>query len=346
MSYAITSRSLMGLIGPFLASVADSRGRKFGILLGTLTYTTAICLVVFWPTFPAFFIALSLAFVGYLIFVPSTQAYLGDHVPYERRARVLGFTEFAWSLSAIIGVPLAGWIIARNGWLAPFPLIAFLAGLSFVTLAWMLPKDPPPNVENPGFLRNLRQVFIYPPAVAALAMAGLYTAANETINFVYGVWVKQAFALGIASLITTAVVIGVSELGGEILVTLFTDRIGKRRALAFGIIANCVATLALPLIGRWQAGALIGLFLFYLTFEFTIVSGIPLMSEIRPSARATMLASHMAIIAIGRAGGDLIAPTLFTQSFIPGIAANAGAAIVFNLLALMALSKVKIQPAS
>jgi predicted MFS family arabinose efflux permease len=345
ISYPITVRSLMGIVGPFLASVADSRGRKAGIIIGTVVYSIAISLIVIWPTYPAFFVALSLALIGYLTFVPSMQAYLGDIVVYEQRARVLGITEFAWSLSAIIGVPLAGFIIARNGWMAPFPLIAFLGGVSVVILAWMLPKDPPPNVENPGFLRNLRQVFTYPPAIAALVMAGLYTAANESVTLVYGWWVGEAFALNIASLIIAVVVIGISELGGEILVTLFTDRIGKRRALAIGIIGNCLAALALPIFGHWLAGALISLFFFYLTFEFTIVSGIPLMSEIMPSARATMLASHMAILAMGRALGDLVAPTLFNQSIIPGIAANAAAAIVFNLLALLALTQVKFHTA-
>ena len=343
ISYAITVRSLMGLIGPFLASVADSRGRKAGMLIGTIAYTAAISLIALWPTFPVFFIALSLAFIGYLIFVPSMQAYLGDQVPYEKRGRVLGITEFSWSLSAIIGVPLVGFIIARRGWLAPFPLIAFLGALSVIALAWMLPKDPARQEGNPGFWSNLRKVFAYPPAIAALVMAGLYTAANETITLVYGVWVEKAFSLGIVSLGATALAIGISELGGETLVTLFTDRIGKRRALAIGIIGNCLACLALPIFGRWLAGALVCLFLFYLTFEFTIVSGIPLMSEILPSARATMLASHMAVLAIGRSIGDLLAPTLFTQSIFPGIAANAIVAILFNLLALVALTKVKIQ---
>lgn len=285
---------------------------------------------------------LSLGIIGYLIFVPSLQAYLGDQVPYEKRGRVLGITEFAWSLSAIIGLPLVGLIIARHGWMAPFPLIAMLGALSFILLAWMLPKDPPPQSDNPGFLINLRKVFTYPPALAALVMAGLYTAANETVTLVYGVWVEQAFSLSIATLGVTALAIGVSELGGESLVTAFTDKIGKRRALAIGITGNCLAALALPVLGHWLAGALISLFLFYLTFEFTMVSGIPLMTEIFPSARATMLASHMALIALGRSVGDLLAPTLFTQRLIPGIAANAIAAILFDLLALVALSRIKI----
>lgn len=341
ISYAITARSLTGLIGPFFASIADSRGRKTGMVIGTLTFTAGISLIVFWPTFTAFFIALSLAFIGYLMFVPSLQAYVGDRVPYEQRAKVLGISEYAWSLSAIVGVYLVGLLIARHGWLSPFPLIALLGALGFIALAWMLPKDPAPHVENTGVWKNLRKVFTYPPAIAALAMAALYTAANETVTLVYGVWVEKEFALNIASLGVTAVAIGISELGGELLVTTFTDKIGKRRALVVGIIGNCLACLALPLLGRWLVGAMVSLFLFYLTFEFTVVSGIPVMTEILPSARATMLASHMALIAVGRSMGDLLAPILFTQAGVPGIAANALAAIVFNLLALLALSRIK-----
>ena len=197
----------------------------------------------------------------------------------SKRGRVLGITEFAWSLSAIIGVPLVGLIIARQGMAGAIPTHR-LAGCGQCHHSCLdAAKRPNPSWRiNPGFWSNLRTVFTYPPAIAALLMAALYTAANETITLVYGVWVKQAFALTIASLGATALAIGVSELGGEILVTLFTDRIGKRRALAIGIIGNCLATLALPIFGRWLAGALICLFLFYLTFEFTIVSGIPLMS--------------------------------------------------------------------
>lgn len=341
-SYAITARSLMGLISPFLASVADSRGRKTGMLIGTITYTIAISLIVIWPTYTAFFIALSLAFIGYLIFIPSMQAYLGDRVPYEKRGRVLGITEFAWSLSAIIGIPLVGFIIAQNGWLAPFPLIVLLGALSFLLLAWMLPKDTAPKEGEAGFLKNLGKVFSYPPAIAALAMAGLYSAANETVTLVYGVWVEQAFALSIVSLAATALAIGISEFGGEVLVTMFTDKIGKRKAIVIGLIGNCLAALALPFFGRWMVGAMLSLFLFYLTFEFTLVSGIPLMTEILPPARATMMAAHMAVIALGRSVGDLLAPSLFTHSAIPGIASNALVAIGFNLLAIIFLARIKL----
>jgi predicted MFS family arabinose efflux permease len=154
--------------------------------------------------------------------------------------------------------------------------------------------------------------------------------------------VEQAFNLNIASLGFTALAIGISEFGGEALVTMFTDKIGKRKALVLGVAGNCLAALAIPFLGRWLAGAMVCLLLFYLSFEFTMVSGIPLMTEILPSARATMLAAHLAFIALGRALGDLVAPLLFSQTIIQGITANALAAILFNLLALVALTRIKI----
>jgi len=89
----------------------------------------------------------------------------------------------------------------------------------------------------------------------------------------------------------------------------------------------------LPIIGRTQTGALTGLFLFYITFEFTIVSIIPLLTEVMPSARATTLSLAYAAQSIGRAAGAWLSPTLYTLGF--GFVTSA--AIAFNLLGLAAV---------
>src|SRR5690606_41636126 len=47
-------------------------------------------------------------------------------------------------------------------------------------------------------------------------------------------------------------------------------------------------------------GALLALILFYISFEFTIVSSIPLMTEVLPHARATVMASFFILASIGR----------------------------------------------
>jgi predicted MFS family arabinose efflux permease len=79
--------------------------------------------------------------------------------------------------------------------------------------------------------------------------------------------------------------------------------------------------------------AVIGLLFFYLTYEFTIVSFLPLMSEVLPQARATLLAANIAILSVGRAIGAWLAPHLFAWGGA-SIHLNSLATIGLNFLAL------------
>jgi MFS transporter, DHA1 family, inner membrane transport protein len=337
MSYALTARSVVGTFGPFAAAVADRRGRKFGMLFGMGLFTLGTAVVVFWPVFPALVISIILSTLGKYIFDPSMQAYLGDRIPYSRRGRTIAVTEFGWSMAFILGIPLMGFLIARSGWMAPFPLMAVLGVLIFFGLSWMLPKDGQPSPDNPTFSANFRTVLTFTPALAGLAVGLLASAANEVVNLIFGVWLEDSFGLQIAALGAASAVIGLSELCGEGLVAAFVDRLGKPRAIGLGLAANCLAAVALFFLGRTEAGALVGLFFFYITFEFTLVSVIPMMTEVLPSARATLMAFNVASLSLGRAFGDLLAPRLYIWGFWSVVVG----AIAFNLLALIALRKVK-----
>ncbi len=341
MGLAVTLRSLGGVVGPFLAVVADSRGRKTGMLLGLVFFTIGTGMVIFWPTYPVFILTLLLTMLGKYVFDPSMQAYLGDRVPYERRGRAMAITEYGWSLSFFLGVPVMGFLITRWGWLAPFPLLFILGAVSLLAIAWMLPRDPNPDPVQARFWRNLRAVLTYPPALLGLSVGLFISTANEIINLVFGVWLEDSFGLKIAALGAAAAVIGISELAGETFSVGFTDRLGKPNSVAVGLLLNCLAALALPLLGRSLPGALVGLFLFYISFEFTIVSAIPMMTEIMPAARATLLATSIAGHSLGRAMGALLATPLYSLGLasgeLPGLLLSSLAAIFFNLIALVAV---------
>ena len=133
-----------------------------------------------------------------------------------------------------------------------------------------------------------------------------------------------------------AAAIGLAELGGESLMGLFTDRLGKARSIGLGIVANGITAGILPLLGRSPTGAVVALFLFYITFEFTLVALIPLMTEIMPSARVTLMAFNVAGLSIGRGVGALIAAPIYLH----GIGFSAAAAIVVNALAFIALLRL------
>jgi predicted MFS family arabinose efflux permease len=333
MSLAVTARAVVGTIGPFAATVADSRSRKFGMLLGIGIFSAGSGVVAFFPTLLGLTVSLSMAALGKCIFDPGMQAYIGDRVPYERRGRPIAITEMGWSLAYVIGIPLVGLLIARRSWVAPFPLFALLGAVSFAALYLLLPREPLHAPAANGTLANFRLVLLSAAALSGMCISLLATAGNELVNVVFGVWLEDSFGLKIAALGAAAAVIGISELTGEGLVAGFSDRIGKGRAVGLGLAGNSLAALLLIVVGRTAPGALTGLFLFYLTFEFTAVSLIPMMTEVLPAARATLLAFNVAAFSLGRVIGAPLAPVLYSH----GIWAVALGTVAFNLAAMGAL---------
>ncbi len=337
LSQALANRSLAAGLGPLLATIADRRGRKIGMLLGIALFLGGTAVVIIWPSFPGFVIMLILAGLGKACFDPSMQAYVGDRIPYQQRGRALAVTELGWSLSFIFGIPLMSVLINRWGWQSPFLALGLLISISMAALVWAIPADSPDADEKTNAWHNFRQVFSYPPALAGLAVGLLTVAANESINLVFGVWMESAFGLKILALGGTAAVIGLAELGGETVVGIVVDRLGKVRAVSIGLIANCVVSVFFPLVGDTFLVAVVVLFLFYLSFEFTLVSSIPMMTEILPDSRATVMAFYMATLSLGRAVSALIAPQLYAW----GIGASAAAAVLFNISAILILRMVR-----
>lgn len=336
-SFAITARSLVGAISPAFAPIADQRGRKFAMLAGAISFALGMGLVAFQPNLITLSAAMVLAILGKYLFDPAMQAYFGDRIPYEQRGTALAVTEVAWSLSFIAGIPLMGWLINRYGWAAPFPLLAGL-GVVMIAIVWrMIPHEDAHHTPTTDSRGNFRAVLTNIPALAGISIALWASASNELVNLIFGVWLEDSFGLKIAALAGASAVIGLSELSGEGLVALTTDRLGKPRALMFGVVGNMASAILLPVIGTTQVGALIGLFFYYITFEYIMVSHVPMMSELVPEARATLLSFNLTGHSLGRALGALLSTFIYQQF---GFVLVVIASIFFNILALLALGEL------
>ncbi len=337
LSLVVTARSFSGVLGPFFAPIADWRGRKFGMLTGIVIFTLGIGLVTVYPNLYTLSAALILALFGKYMFDPAMQAYFGDRIPYEQRGTALAITEMSWSMAFILGIPAMAFLIVRYGWLVPFPLLIILGMLMFVVVLIIVPHQDEHHKPADNSRDGYYAVFTSVPALAGISIALWASAANELVNLVFGVWLEDSFGLKIAALAGASAVIRLSELGGEGLVALLTDRIGKPRALMFGLMGNAVAAIMLPFLGKSQLGALIGLFFFYISFEYVIVSHIPMVSELVPKARATVLSLNIAGHSIGRALGALLATFIYQQF---GFILVAFSAVVFNVFGLVALRRM------
>jgi len=333
ISKLIAGRALVGAFVPFAIPFIETRGRKFGMLLGLGLFVSGAAIVASAPSLTTLGIALVFGLLGKSFFDPSLASYIADHVPYEKRGTVIGIAEFAWSLAFVLGAPLVGWILSRSAWPTPYLIFGSLGLIAFLYVALTLTDSTKPVHHADGMFGNIKQTLKSPVVLIAITIGVAITGANELVNVSFALWLEDSFHLQIAALAGASIFIGLSELVGEGFVALFVDRVGKVRAAGYGIVANCLAAILLPILGRSETGALAGLFFFYITFEFTIVSLIPLMTEVMPLARATTLAFAGAGNSLGRTIGATLSPMFYTLGF-PVVT---GAAVVFNLLGLAAV---------
>ena len=338
LALAFSVRSFLGIFGPFLATVADTHDRKTGFLLGIGLFAAGSGLVGLSPFFWTFIIGISLTLLGNVVFIPSLSAYLGDHVPYKRRGRVLAITELSWALAFIGGIPVVRWLIESYSWVTPFIFFTIVGVVLFVVVLVTVPSEKIAKSSENTIWRNLGRILRSWPALAGLLAGVLFTTANELVNLVFGLWIEQGFGLDFAALTVASVVIGISELGGEIFTGIWLDSVGKRRMIWIFLGLNSLAAALLPFTGGTLSLAMIGLGFFYVTFEVLLVSALTLMSEVMPSARATILSATLAGFSVGRMTGDLIGPGLFNIGFW----ATCLVAIVLNLAAAGLMTQVRV----
>jgi predicted MFS family arabinose efflux permease len=339
LSRASSLRSVAGVVSILLSRYTDSRGRKFGMILGNGLFLSGIAIIVFWPTFPVFVIGLGLSSLGKYVMDSAIQAFIGDEVPTRRRGRAFGIIELGWSLSYLAGIGGVRVLMERFGWLAPFPVLGVLGVAAWIGFFLWVPAGRSTGLRPDSVRSGLEIVVRNRPALLALVVGVAISSANELITLVFAVWLEDRFGFTLAGLAGAAVAIGIAELLGELLVGLLTDRLGAIRAVRYGLLLNSVFAVLLPVIGRSPAGAILGLFLFYLSFEFTIVSGIALLTEVPTRSRATLMSLNIAALSIGRIVSAWVALPVYGLGFLVVLAA----AVAINAGGLAALQWLAFQ---
>jgi len=319
VSLLLTARSLMGATSPLYGFLADRYGRRAWMLAGLAALLVGTILVGIAPSFWVALAAFALLGLSKAAYDPAMQAYISDAVPYAQRGRVLAFIELSWSLSWLIGVPAAGFAIAAAGWRSPFWAIAGLGAISLL-LTWRshparhtAPNSSPP----PARASTFAQVSALRPAALALAVSFLLMMANDNVFIVYGAWMEDQFGLAVSAVGVASIVVSLAELAAEGTSAGIVDRLGKRRAVLTGLLLNVLAYLLLPRLAGTLVSALVGVALMFVTFEFSIVSMLPLMSELVPEARGTVMALNSAAMAAGRVVSSLTGPRLWLAGGLP-----------------------------
>lgn len=330
----IQVRNLTGFLSPLFGPLSDRYGRRAVLLTGLAISAVMGMAIYFVASLWMAIVVMTLMSVGVIMFVPAQQAFLGDNVPYARRGRAMALAEIAWSLAAIVGLPLVGFLVQTQGWRIGFAAVGVMAAVAFALIFFALPREQRNAAHAARAIRgSYLEALRAPMALAVISSVALMAATNEMININYAAWMTTRFGLDAVAMGGVGAAIGGAEFASQLGVAAFVDRIGKWKMVAGGLLLSGLAYLALPFLNANALMGVSGVVAAFFMFELTIVAALPLITEIAPNARATLLSLGVAGFSLGRAVGSFLGPTVY-QNFGFGAVSFAAAAGIFAACAI------------
>jgi predicted MFS family arabinose efflux permease len=305
----------MGILAPMMGRLSDHYGRR-RLMQASLILLAVMSILA--ATSSNFNLAL-LAFAGFglskALYDPAMLAYLGDAVPYAQRGRVVALAELAWSAAWLFGVPLGGILIERAGMSALWWVVGVVAALTVAAIQWTVPPAHHRQQSSESAKAGQwRQLIKMPVVQAVAAVSFLMLFALDNVFILYGAYLEDRFGLTVQTLGLLSVVIAIAEFAAELGSAGLTDKIGKRRSVILGLGGFGVLVLLLPLAGGAAWLTILAFAAAIFIFEYTIVSFVPLVSEVVPAARATLLGIYIGALGAGRIIAPLVGTRLYEES--------------------------------
>lgn len=343
----LSLRLVTGILTPLIGALADRYGYRRMMRLAILCVIVGLLLIGGSSSNRLLVIGMVMMGLGLAGFVPTLHAYLSARLPYAVRARGLGILEYSWALAGIVGLFIMGQLIAATDW--RMPLFVLAAGLACVWLLFgLLPAARAdhrvavaPISLGRSHLRRVTGFFdlgVYSrSAYSAMIADALLFYAGMQLMVVYGAWLNAEYGLGAAALGSVALLMGCFDLAGSVSVSLFTDRMGKRRSVLIGTVGTLIGYTLLPFLNISLPIAVAGIALTRGCFEFGIVSQISLLSEQAPDQRGKVLSLGSAVIMLCGALATLTGPWLYVNYGVWGLCIAAVTTLIVSLVLVVGL---------
>jgi predicted MFS family arabinose efflux permease len=344
LGVALAVSELCGLSSPFIGRLVERVPRRWSMVGGMLGIGAGAVLAGVSTGVVMFGAGLFVLAIAKIVFDVGVGSWIADHVPYERRGRVVGATETAWALGLLVGVSLMGLITTASSWRWAYAS----AALAVVVMAAVLSR----RIESDVGDETPRRVAAVDPSARLslsgwLAVGALFClmSAAQSLFVTFGPWLEDEFGVGTTGLAAVAFGLGALELVASSTSAARTDRWGKERSVAAGTAVMVPAALGLAALDQQMAVGLILLGLFIGAFEFAIVSCIPIGGELIPGSPARGLGTMVAFGTLGRALTAIPATRLFDRwGLTPAALLSAGFAVLAGGLMVVRLREVGPEP--
>jgi predicted MFS family arabinose efflux permease len=326
-----------------------SRKRSLLVMFGGLIVATALCGLA--TSYPLLLAARIVAGVFGGVIGALVLTIVADVVPYARRARGTAIVAAAFSLAAVMGVPMGLWLAANFSWRAPFLALAGLA-LLLAIFAWRILPPLDANLRDvqphhpvgqlrallgvPNHLRAFAfmlalmiSVFLVVPFIAA------YTVTNAGVLETELPWLY--FAGGLTTLFTAQ------------FIGYLADRYGKKRIFTILAFISLLPILIMTNLAPMPFAAMVAVYVLFFVFvpgrfgpAMALMSGsvVPRLrgSFMSFSGSVQQLGSGVASLAAGLIIGRAADGTLTRYHWV------GFCAVAFTLLAVVLARTIRIVP--
>lgn len=339
MGIALTVSELTGLASPLIGQRVDAMTRRQAMRMSLAGVGFGAILAAAAPNLAVFTLALILLGGSKVGFDVALSAWIADHVPWNKRSAVVGFTEISWALGMLVGVSSLGLVTAATNWRWSYALGA----IAVLTFAWLVSNRLPvhddvshhhdePTTGEHGVL--------LPGSWLAIASCFTLMGAIQCIFVTFGPFLEDTFGFSEAGLAAMGFSLGLAELLSSTSSARFTDLWGKQRSVALGAALMVPAALVIAGLGDRLAPALIGLVFVILGFEFAIVSLLPIGTQLVPGRRGRGMGLLLGAGTLGRAAVSIAATRLYDNHGVEPAAV--GSALFATATALLILSHSRV----
>lgn len=328
LGIALAISELSGLLSTLTGRLVDRFHRRTAMVLGLLGVAGGTVLAATSPSVVMFTVALVIIAQTKVMFDLGLGAFMADRVAFDRRGRVMGLTETSWAGGLLIGVTAMGLVTAATSWRVGYGVGA----AAVVALAAVVARSVPDDLAEHSHVTRRQLVRGRISARGWLVVAGVFClmASSQVLFVTFSSWLKDQFGLTEVGISVVVFAMGFGELIASTAAARYSDGWGKDRSAALGAAIMIPMMLVLA-VSHQHMVAVPLLLISVAAFEFSVVSFIPLGTEVVPGAPARGMAMMFTLGTLGRATAAIPATTLYVRhgmAWPPLLAAGLAAATV------------------
>ena len=314
LGFAIFVSELSGFASPFAGRIVDRLTHRNSMVLGLIGSAVG-CTIAAVSTSPLMFaVGVTVLALTKQSFDLGLGAWIADHVPYNQRGKIVGLTETAWALGLLVGVSIMGLITAATNWRIGF---AF-AVLCLVVSMFVIFNRVTNKARVPHESRSTTPQRITGNSWLVVFTMFCIMCSAQNLFVTFGAWLEDEFQFGAARLAVAGFSLGLVELVASVSSSRQTDKWGKERSIALGALLVIPGGIFLCLGSNNLIIGLIGVFIYFLGFEFSVVSLLSLATSLVPNSPGTGLGWVLGAGTLGRAVMAIIATHLFESFGVQG----------------------------